>query len=323
MKLTRLQRVLRLIGLLQSSGYYSPEKLAEKLDVSRRTIFRDLDILRKVGIPYYFDEDKGGYNINAHYLLPPLNLNLMEALSLMLNSRHDGGACTVPMRMSQNIAGVKVENALPSHIQHHCGAVLNHTSMRCAPHVRNMGQSRTFDRLQNAIRQRQKVKISYESFYEKELIETTLSPYHLHFDRRAWYVMAHSSMHDQTRTFKLARIREMKTLSSRFEQDKTFSIEKHFGKAWGMIPEGKIYRVKLRFSAKVAGNVAEVFWHKTQQLTRHKNGKLTFEVDVDGLGEISWWILGYADQVEVLAPNELHSRIGKTVMKMAKQYSKG
>jgi proteasome accessory factor B len=83
-----------------------------------------------------------------------------------------------------------------------------------------------------------------------------------------------------------------------------------------MIPEGKIHHVKLRFSPKVARNVAEVQWHGTQKTMFNEDGSLIAEFRVDGLGEISWWILGYGDQVEVLAPAALRKQIGKTAKRM-------
>ena len=61
-------------------------------------------------------------------------------------------------------------------------------------------------------------------------------------------------------------------------------------------------------------------WHQSQKLARHTDGSLTYEADVDGLNEISWWIMGYADQVEVLEPQSLRRRIAKMAEKMAKTH---
>jgi len=76
-----------------------------------------------------------------------------------------------------------------------------------------------------------------------------------------------------------------------------------------MIPEGRIYDVKLKFSPKVASNVTEVHWHSTQSVTHNKDGSATIEFRVDGLGEIAWWILGYGDQVQIIAPRQLRRHI--------------
>ena len=110
-------------------------------------------------------------------------------------------------------------------------------------------------------------------------------------------------------------------LENIYLQGKPFRIEEYFGKAWSMIPEGKIHHVKLRFLPKVAGNVAEVIWHQTQKLTRHTDGSMTFEADVDGLNEISWWVMGYADQVEVLEPVTLRRQIAQLAENMVKTHN--
>jgi len=88
-----------------------------------------------------------------------------------------------------------------------------------------------------------------------------------------------------------------------------FDVYEYFGRAWSMIPEGRIYNIKLRFLPKVANNVAEVQWHSTQKVVRNSDGSATVEFCVDGLGEITWWILGYGDQVQVLAPKELRKKV--------------
>jgi proteasome accessory factor B len=93
-----------------------------------------------------------------------------------------------------------------------------------------------------------------------------------------------------------------------------------FGDAWGMIPEGKLYDVHLHFSPKVAGNVAEVAWHHSQQVQWNDDGSLDFRARVDGLGEIMWWVLGYGDMVKVLAPDELSHQVAAMAGRVARQY---
>ena len=69
----------------------------------------------------------------------------------------------------------------------------------------------------------------------------------------------------------------------------------------------------------VADNVAEVAWHKTQRAVRNDDGTLDFHVTVSGLQEISWWILGYGDQAEVLQPVELRQLVAARALRMAQR----
>jgi predicted DNA-binding transcriptional regulator YafY len=71
----------------------------------------------------------------------------------------------------------------------------------------------------------------------------------------------------------------------------------------------------------VARNVAEVIWHKTQKLVHRDDGSLDFQVRVSGLNEISWWILGYGDQAEVIKPARLRQLIAKRVARVVDIYN--
>ena len=148
-------------------------------------------------------------------------------------------------------------------------------------------------------------------------IETDVSPYRLLFMGRAWYLIGLSSLHGEVRTLKLDRLVSAEVLDEPIEPDPEFDLDAHLGGAWQMIPEGQTYHVRLRFLPKVAGNVEEIAWHKTQRFTVLPDGSCLFEADVDGLGEITWWILGYGDQVVVEDPPELRERIGQIGLRVA------
>jgi predicted DNA-binding transcriptional regulator YafY len=161
----------------------------------------------------------------------------------------------------------------------------------------------------------------YDSLQEQRELVTRLSPYRMFFSRRSWYVVGRSSLHRAKRTFHLGRILSAETLDEHFSVPRGFTIERYLGNAWHMIPEkGPDSEVVVRFSKLVAKNVAEVHWHKTQRLVWRNDGSLDFHATVSGINEISWWILGYGDQAEVLAPAELRQKIAERVRRMAATY---
>ena len=322
MKLSRLERVMKLLVVLQSGRLYRPGELAAQLGVSKRTVYRDLDVLYQAGIPCFYDEERQGYRINGNFFLPPMNLKLSEAMSLLLAAQQAGESEGLPLTASAKEAALKIECALPSHIRQHCGMLLGSMSTQLSAKARHEELEETLGQLQKAIRQRRKCRLAYISFFERKQIVTTLHPYHLHFAQRAWYVIGYSLLHKEVRTFKLGRIKKLELLEKRFEAAKRFRIEEYLGQAWSIIPEGKIYKVKLRFAPLVAANVAEVLWHRRQKIAWHDDGAITYEVEVDGLTEISWWVLGYGDQVEVLAPAALRKRVAEVTKKMMEMYKK-
>ena len=123
-------------------------------------------------------------------------------------------------------------------------------------------------------------------------------------------------MHKEIRTFKLARFKAVAVLDKCFIPDKNFEPHQHFGDAWSMIPEGKVYNIKVHFTAKMTKNVSEVHWHKSQKIEFQEDGSLIMTFKVDGINEISWWILGYGDQVKVISPAKLRKKIVKSAENM-------
>jgi proteasome accessory factor B len=72
----------------------------------------------------------------------------------------------------------------------------------------------------------------------------------------------------------------------------------------------------------VAGNVAEVQWHPTQRVEWNEDKSAKFYVEVDGIREIAWWILGYGDQVKVVSPPALVKRVAETARRVVAKYEK-
>ena len=318
MKPGRIGRVVKILTTLQAGKSYAVSDLSKLFGRSRRTIFRDLKELRSVGVPYHYDARGGGYTVDPEFFLPPINLNLQEALSLLLLVHKARGQIQLPFKNSALLAALKIENNLPARIRQYCNTALRNISARADAQAPMRVLDETFAQLQKAITKKREANILYHSLFEGKVIDTELCPYHLLYSRRAWYVLGLSSLHDSIRTFKLNRIKQLRISDKCFTSGEDFDLYDYLGKAWSMIPEGRIYNVKLRFLPKVADNVAEVQWHSTQKVARNSDGSATIEFRVDGLGEITWWILGYGDQVQVLAPHALRDRVVETAKNMIK-----
>ncbi len=309
---------MQILTALQAGKNYTADDLANMFETSRRTIFRDLKELQAVGIPYKFNPKTHGYAIDPEFFLPPIDLTLQEALGLLLLVHKVRGHVQLPFKNSALLAALKIENNLPPKIRQHCNTALRNISAKPSPHAPMSLLDKTFAQLQRAVSKKHKVQLQYYSLFERNLINLELCPYHLMYHHRAWYVLGLSSLHKSIRTFKLNRIRRLKVSDKVFVSGKTFNLADYLGSAWSMIPEGRIYNIKLRFLLMVAENVAEVQWHHTQKVTRNQDGSAILEFRVDGLGEISWWILGYGDQVQILAPKALRNK----ALKMAKNMIK-
>ena len=321
MKRSRINRVIEILTTLQAGESYTAEELSEMFGTSRRTIFRDLKELQAIGVPYKYDAKTGGYSIKPEYFLPSADLNLQEAMSLLLLAHKVSNQVQLPFKRSALLAALKIENNLPDKIKKYCKKALRNISTgdNDRASVRQNVQFDTiFTQLQEAIAKKRIVNISYYPFLESGAVNVELCPYRLFYNNQKWHVLGRPILQDNVRTFELNCIRELKTTSECFLEDENFDVSDYLGRAWSMVPEGRIYHVKLHFLPQVANNIAEIKWHSTQKVTPNGDGSAIVEFRVDGLSEITWWILGYGDQVQVLAPKALRERVLEVAANMIK-----
>jgi predicted DNA-binding transcriptional regulator YafY len=323
MNVKRITRLLKLLEILQSGSGQNADGLAEACDVSRRTVFRDIDALQAAGVPIAFDEQHDRYSIPGAYFLRPVNFTAAEALSLVALANEMGRSDRLPFYEPAHAAALKLEGSLPAALRDELRIMTR--SIRIQPSAVSPLETKRgiFQQLVDARATRRVVRIEYDSLTEWERIRTKLRPYHLLFYRHSWYVIGRSSLHSAVRTFILSRIATLEVLPKRFRVPRGFSIERHLGNAWGLIPgDGPDQRVVVRFKPLVAQNVGEVIWHPTQQLEFEEDGSLVYQACVSGIHEVAWWILGYGDQAEVLKPTELRRLVAERATNMAAMYNK-
>ncbi len=120
--------------------------MAQECGVSRRTIFRDLDLLRSSGVPLRYDEDQQQYHIAGNNYLPPTNFTPEEALALIVLCHEMGDRAGLPFLNPARAAAIKLESALPGRLRDQLreviGALRIHPCPRipwraCAPYTIN------------------------------------------------------------------------------------------------------------------------------------------------------------------------------------------
>ncbi|MFN3165822.1 MAG: helix-turn-helix transcriptional regulator [Phycisphaeraceae bacterium] len=315
----RVNRLLQLITLLQTRTGWDGQSLARELDISTRTLFRDLNTLEQAGIPCRSD-DGGGYRIQQGFFLPPVSLSASEVLGLMQLTRFVGQHRERPFHAHALSAIYKLISTVPEPLRSTCGQMLAHINTRPDPKLPDDAEARVFTQLQQSIDLGRACELLYTSPAEDGPLRLQLEPYLLHHANRAWYVLGKTDLHDEVRMLKLIRIESVTMLTRVFDKPRGFTAEQKLGNAWCMIPEGREYTVELEFTPRVARNVSEVQWHPSQSHKLLADGCCVMTFKVDGLNEIAWWVCGYADQVTVRKPKKLREIVARMHQSAAALY---
>ena len=116
---SRVGRLITLLVHLQSGRGHNTSTLAETCGVSRRTIFRDLDLLREAGVPLWFNAEEQRFYLTGRSLLPPMSFTPEEALALVMLCHDLGNDQGLPFCQPAHSAALKLESALPQPLRDH------------------------------------------------------------------------------------------------------------------------------------------------------------------------------------------------------------
>jgi len=316
----RVARLLRLITVLQARTVRTPKQIAREVEVSERTVYRDLNALQFAKIPCRFDRESGGYRIGENFFLPPVQLTLSEAMALSVLASQLAGKTRVPFLEDAWRAVTKVRSQLPAVIREELVESDGHVRIEGARVSPQVGSEPHFETLRRAIVSKRKVRCAYDGL--KHGKSTFLFwPYGLFFLQRAWYAIGHSELvAGAERSLKLNRLGKVEPTDRPYGIPDGWTLERCMGKAWRMMRGSRRFLVMIEFDRECGRNVADTLWHSTQRITLSRGGACIFECEVDGLDEILWWVLGYGPHAKVISPPELVERVVRAAEQMREQY---
>jgi predicted DNA-binding transcriptional regulator YafY len=303
--------------VLRSQRGYKISELAGMLGKSRRTVYRDLKELEGAGLPCRFDTRQHCYVFDFQPPLPTLALSKDEAFSLLLLLREASHNIRFPFAYPAQLLSLKIESCLRQEVRQFCNASFRFISISSAPKVRMDLLDKTFAQMLEAIQVKRVLAIYCYLPAEQRSVTTDFNPYYLVYSAHTWHAIGESSFHKAVHTLELNNITQLSPLDRYFVEDEKFDLREYFGYAWSLSREGQIYEVELKFCPAIASDVAEVKWHETQTASFEDDGSVVLKFRVDGLNEITWWILGYGDQVEILAPKALRQKIAQIASRIA------
>lgn len=208
--------MLRLLSLLQTHRYWSGIELAERLDVSLRTLRRDVDRLRELGYPVYATRGvAGGYQLQAGAALPPLLLDDDEAVAIAVSLRTAAGGVVSGLEETSVRALSKIVQVMPPRLRRRVDAVQEFTvpAMFTGPTV----DAAALSTLAQACRDDERLEFGYTR-RDGESAARTVEPHRLVLLGRRWYLVAWDLARHDWRSFRVDRLSEPRSTGVRFRQ---------------------------------------------------------------------------------------------------------
>jgi predicted DNA-binding transcriptional regulator YafY len=315
-----LERMLRIHEELRRNTLTNCTKLVKLLEVSRKTVVRDIVFMRdRLNLPIEFDARIQAYRythpVNS---FPTVQVTEGELMALLVARRALEQYQGTPFHRQLEVAFEKLTGGLKDRITFSPADELRAVSFK------NIGLGRAdlgiFNTLSAAVLKLREVEIEYRKPGETKGTKRRIEPYHLANRENLWYLIALDAERRQLRTFALPRIQSARLNARTFQRPEKFSPEEFFSSALGVLGGEGNYAVRVRFDAEVADRVRERVWHDSQEMQDLPGGGVELRLRLGALPEVESWILSWGHHAEVVAPAELRRRIKATARSLAAVY---
>lgn len=306
----KLERMLSIVIYLLNHEKVTAQELAEKFEVSVRTIYRDIEAISQAGIPIgTFQGAGGGISIVEGYKLDRSVLTSDEVLKIVAGLR---GLYSISEDLKIKLLIEKLTN-----IAGQSGYVPtgNEILIDLSSWNKNDQLGSRIQEIKQAIRERRIIEFRYCS--NEKLTERRVEPCQIIFKQANWYLYGYCLLRKDFRLFKLRRMTGLTITDTGFEP-REFYIDRL---SWdGESDSDKHLPIVLLFDESMVYAVNDIFGMDNYEIAPDGRLKVTFQMELSGW--LYGFILGFGDKIEVVEPAELQDRIKSMAESICKVYEK-
>ena len=310
--------MLKIHQLLDGGEYPNATRIAQELEVSPKSIHRDLEFMRdRLDLPLEFDAHRGGYYYTEQVSgFPTMQITEGELFALVVAEKalqqYRGTSFEKPLLSALK----KMERSLPDTISLSLSDMDQTISFRTR--AEPLLDLAVFDALTKATAARQQLELAYRKPGQQRTEQRVIDPYHLANINGEWFLFAYDHLRKDIRTFVPARIKAIQPTGKTFPRPQKFSLENRLRNSFGVHSGQGEFEVVLRFDAQVADYIREKKWHDSQQLRELKGGGVELQMTLSSLAEVERWVLSWGGNAVVVKPAALAEAVKRAAQNILK-----
>ena len=312
-------RLIALLLALQSDGKRSAPELAETLEVSTRTIYRDIDALSAAGVPVYAERGvQGGIILADSYRDALGRFDEGELRALFVSS--DDVLADVGLVSDRKSALKKLANALPAHVRRSVDAGHGRVHVDARGWSRNTGHSAFLSTLRDAVWKDRRVTLTYRD-RSGASSRRTLEPYGLVAKAGIWYLVACDR--GTVKTFRVQRIEAVRVQEATFTRPPEFDVAEYWATvASTMAPSGEPFVATFRMNDRGLAN-ANVYLQveSARRLPRTTPHAYIVRVAFSSFEHALWEVFGWSDGATAIEPQELIAALAERARDVLARYA--
>lgn len=307
----RFDRIVSILIQLQSKKIVKAQELADRFDVSLRTIYRDIRTLESSGVPIY-SEAGVGYSLVDGYRLPPVMFTQEEAGSFVAAEKLMQKFTDKNLGNHFQSAMFKIKSVLRGTQKDWIEAIESSIKVSPAQDLFNHKIPDVLEILFESIAEKQQVSIFYESVEAENPVIRILEPVGMFHQNNHWYILGYCHLRKDYRQFRADRIHAIQRTQNPFtiqhkELDFYLNREKQTEKV-------KIRILVDRQAAKYIGFERRYYGFVSEKIIGNKV-EMTFEADYNNNGFPRWYMM-YGDYAEILEPEDLKLKVKELLVNL-------
>ena len=321
----RSSRLLSILLLLQTRRQLTARELADELEVSLRTIYRDVEALAAAGVPVYADQGRaGGYRLVEGYRTRLTGLTEQEAAALFLVGM-PGAAAALGLTAETSAAELKLLAALAPDQRDRAGRLKNRFHLDLPAWYQDAETSPQLSAVADAVLHDRRIKVLYRRWEAPREVERVLEPYGLVLKNGSWYVVAATA--GGMRTYRVSNILELTPTEEEFERADGFDLTQFWQEHLEGFDQIRFTaEAVVRVSARLAGpHVRRLLPGPGESGRRHGAGRRTAAswctIPIESIPNAAATLCRFGDSLEVLEPPELRAELANLGRTLSALYS--
>ncbi|MCP2170162.1 helix-turn-helix transcriptional regulator [Goodfellowiella coeruleoviolacea] len=320
----RASRLVSLLLLLQTRGRMTAQELADALEVSVRTIYRDVESLSAAGVPVYGEPGhEGGYQLLDGYRTRLTGLSAAEAEAVFLTGLP--AAATSLGLAAVASARLKLTAALPAELRDRASRIAERFHLDTPPWYQGAEHTPHLAAIADATWNQHAVRIRYLRWAQPHEITRTVQPHGLVLKGGHWYLVARGD--GQFRTYRVSRVLDADVLTGRFDRAEGFDLASHWTSYLSRFDQCRhrdtaVVRLSRRGLDRLPHLLEPVMVDAARRTATEPDaaGWTRVAVPIESVDVAATELLKLGADAEVLAPDDLREQIIRTVHEMNRVY---
>lgn len=314
--MNRIDRLTAILIQLQTKRIVKAEEVADRFEISLRTVYRDIKALMEAGVPIGSEAGKGYFIVDGYHL-PPVMFNQEEAGSMLLAGKLVEKMTDKSVRQAFESAMNKIKAVLKESEKDH----LEHLDEVVHVHYRQWTRSPELPNhfmtdIQKAVANKILLKITYFSS-KNETTEREVEPIGLFFYSGAWHLIGWCRLRKGYRDFRSDQIKELVLTGDNFDGKNLLSLQEYFKTA---DVDGNRRLIKVRLTFDKQGLSSRPFYGSINE--KDLGDRVQVDFLMDNLEHAVRWLFMFGTSVEIEEPEELKTLVNKRAEELFLHYSK-